>query len=74
MPGPQQGAGRLAVADWWLGMAGVFDDTEAAATPATTTNRAATRSASFILGNPSLEFVHRKGLFLRVEILAQNSK
>jgi hypothetical protein len=42
----------LAVADWWLGMALVVgDETEAAAAPATTTDRAKMRIASFIVGN-----------------------
>jgi hypothetical protein len=54
IPGPQTGIGTLAVADWWLGMAGlVVDETEAAATPAKTTERAKMRMASFIVGNPS---------------------
>jgi hypothetical protein len=74
MPGPQQGAGRLAVADWWLGRAGVLEETEAAATPATTTNKAATRSASFIVGNPSWKLDGGKSLFPNVEILDQDSK
>jgi hypothetical protein len=39
------------VADWWLGMATVLE-VEAAAAPATTTNRAKMRMASFIFGNP----------------------
>jgi len=41
IPGPQQGIGRLEVADWWLAMAVmVLGATEAAAAPATTTDRA----------------------------------
>jgi hypothetical protein len=43
----------LAVADWWLGtMVVVLGATAAAATPATTTDRAKTRRASFMAGNP----------------------
>jgi hypothetical protein len=38
------------VADWWLGMITVLE-VEAAAAPATTTNRAKMRMASFIVGN-----------------------
>jgi hypothetical protein len=46
------GIGKLAVADWWLGMALVVDDeTAAAAPPAMTTDRAKMRMASFIVGN-----------------------
>jgi hypothetical protein len=50
--GPQPGPGKPAVADWWLGMATVLE-VEAAAAPATTTNRAKMRMVSFIVGNPS---------------------
>jgi len=51
-PGAHHGIGLLAVADWWLGMALVVgDETEAAAAPATTTDRAKMRIASFIVGN-----------------------
>jgi hypothetical protein len=42
----------LAVADWWLGMAGVvLGVTAAAAAPATTTDRAKIRIANFIVSN-----------------------
>jgi hypothetical protein len=42
----------LAVADWWLAMTGaVLGVTAAAAAPATTTDRAKIRMASFIVGN-----------------------
>jgi hypothetical protein len=42
----------LAVADWWLGSTFVVaEDREAAARPVTTTDRAKTRMASFIIGN-----------------------
>jgi hypothetical protein len=42
--------GRLEVADWWLGMAGVVEDErEAAAAPAKTTDRAKTRMTSFMV-------------------------
>jgi hypothetical protein len=51
MPGPHVGVGSPAVADWWLEKAffGV-EETEAAAAPATTTDRTKTRMASFIVG------------------------
>jgi hypothetical protein len=40
------------VADWWLGTAGAdLDVVAAAAAPATTTDRAKMRIASFIVGN-----------------------
>jgi hypothetical protein len=42
----------LAVADWWLVKTLVVEDVAAAA-PATTTNKAKMRIASFIVGNPS---------------------
>ena len=55
-PGPQVGTGRPAVAAWWLGTAFFTDEvTEAAAAPATTTERARTRKASFINGYPLLK-------------------
>jgi hypothetical protein len=54
MPGPQVGTGSPAVADWWLRKEcfGLVE-TEAAAAPATTTDRTKTRNASFIVGYPS---------------------
>ena len=51
MPGPQPGAGMLAVTDWWLTKTLVVEDVAAAA-PATTTNKAMMRIASFIVGYP----------------------
>jgi len=49
MYGLQVGIGFAAVADWWLGMAGLAEgDTAAAAAPATTTDRAKMRTTSFI--------------------------
>ena len=55
MPGPQDGTGRAPVADWWLVKVCLGDDeTEAAAAPATTTDKARTRTSSFIIGYPSL--------------------
>jgi hypothetical protein len=56
MPGPQTGTGSAAAAAWWLTNEcfGV-EVTEAAAAPATTTDRTTTRKASFIIGYPSLE-------------------
>jgi hypothetical protein len=51
---PQHGDGMLAVADWWLGRttAEVWDVVAAAATPATTTDRAKIRMTSFIVDTP----------------------
>lgn len=52
MFGPQPGTGRVDVADWWLGSACVVEDeNEAAAAPATTTDSAKMRMASFISSN-----------------------
>jgi hypothetical protein len=52
---PHPGPGIVAVADWWLGRTtvDVLDVVAAAATPATTTDRAKIRIASFIVGTPS---------------------
>jgi hypothetical protein len=51
IPGPQVGVGNDAVADWWLGRAGaVLGEVAAALTPATTTQKAKTRMASFMVG------------------------
>ena len=60
MPGPQVGTGSPAVADWWLmkECLGVVEK-EAAAAPATTTDRTKTRKASFILGYPSQEILYK---------------
>jgi len=60
-PGPQEGTGKPAVADWWLEKArfGV-EETEAAAAPATTTDRTKTRMASFIIGYPSQKSLYKK--------------
>jgi hypothetical protein len=60
MPGPQVGVGNPAVADWWLAKVcfGV-EETEAAAAPATTTDRTKTRKASFILGYPSQKILYK---------------
>jgi hypothetical protein len=44
--------GLLAVADWWVAKVRVDElETEAAATPANTTERATMRMASFMIGN-----------------------
>jgi hypothetical protein len=52
MPGPHVGIGKVAEGDWWLGRIGAFFGvTAAAATPATTTDKAKMRMASFITGN-----------------------
>jgi hypothetical protein len=55
MPGPHPGTGNSEVTDWWLAITWVVEDeeTEAAATPANTTNSAKIRIASFIFGNLS---------------------
>lgn len=65
MPGPQVGTGSPAVADWWLEKErfGV-EETEAAAAPATTTDRTKTRNASFIIGYPL-----RKSLTQKIVLL-----
>jgi hypothetical protein len=56
MPGPQPGVGKPEVAERWLAKAlfGV-EETEAAAAPATTTERINTRKMSFIISYPSQE-------------------
>ena len=52
-PGAQVGIGLLAVTAWWLGWSErECDETEAAATPTKTTERAMMRMASFMVGNP----------------------
>jgi hypothetical protein len=44
--------GKLSVADWWLPMERVVEEeTEAAAAPAMTTDRAKMRTASFMRSN-----------------------
>jgi hypothetical protein len=54
MPGPQVGVGSPEVAERWLETVFLgLEDTEAAAAPATTTDSARTRTASFIFGYPS---------------------
>ncbi len=54
MRGPHVGVGKLAVADRWLEIAGmVLGEVAAAAAPATTTDRAKIRIASFMMSNPS---------------------
>ena len=60
MPGPQEGTGRPDVAVWWLEKVcfGV-EETEAAAAPATTTDRTKTRKASFIVGYPSQKILYK---------------
>ena len=51
------GIGRADVADWWLGRACVVEDEmEAAAAPATTTESAKIRTASFMISYPSEGF------------------
>jgi len=56
-PGPHIGVGRSAVADWRLAITRVVEEeTDAAATPAKTIDRAKMRIASFIFGNLFLNF------------------
>lgn len=51
----------LAVADWWLGTAGVvLGVTAAAAAPTTTRDSAKMRTASFIVGNLFWIFIDRR--------------
>ena len=65
MPGPQVGTGKPEVADRWLATACVVvEDSEAAAAPATTTERTKMRRASFIVGYPLSKMIDRKSLFL----------
>ena len=53
-PGAHSGTGILAVADCEAAMVCVVvEETDAAATPAKTMERAAMRIASFMVGNPS---------------------
>jgi len=55
MPGPHIGMGKVAEGDWWLGRLGAFLGViAAAATPATTTERAKMRTTSFIFDNLTL--------------------
>jgi len=62
---PHPGAGIVAVADWWLGRTTVevLDVAAAAATPATTTDSAKIRMASFIVGTFSKIQIDRKCSF-----------
>jgi hypothetical protein len=56
MPGPQPGTGKPEVAERWLAIACLgAEEKEAAAAPATTTERIRTWNASFIVSYPSLE-------------------
>jgi hypothetical protein len=56
MRGPQVGRGRVSVGDWWLRKwvldEVVEEETEAAAAPAITMDRAKMRKASFMMSNP----------------------
>jgi hypothetical protein len=67
MPGPQPGTGRPEVADAWLLNAcfGV-EETEAAATPPTTTERTKTRIASFIISYPLQKFLVERICYLQL--------
>jgi hypothetical protein len=56
MPGPHAGIGKAEVADWWLARTCVEEEcVAAAAAPAKTMERARTRIASFIIGNPFMD-------------------
>jgi hypothetical protein len=58
MPGPQVGVGNPEVAERWLTTACLgVEETEAAVTPATTTQKAKTRNASFIISYPLQRFL-----------------
>jgi len=49
--------GRVAVADWWLRTTLIGEEeTEAAAAPAITTERAKMRTTSFMMSNPFIDF------------------
>ena len=52
MCGPHPGTGRADVADWLEMARGVEEETEAAAAPATTTDKAKIRMASFMIDDP----------------------
>jgi len=63
-PGPHQGKGILAVADWWLTIvAAVLGVTEAAATPATMIDKTKMRMTIFIFSNLSRVFTDKNKLF-----------
>ena len=63
MPGPQVGVGNPEVAERWLATTCLGDEeTEAAAMPATTTQKAKTRNASFIISYPLRKNLD-KGIF-----------
>ena len=52
MAGSQTGIGLLSVADWWLAMGrAVEEETDAAAAPANTIDKAMMRIVIFIVGN-----------------------
>jgi len=56
-PGPHAGTGRVSVADWWLRTTRVVEEeSEAAAAPAMTIERAKILTASFMMSNPSKNF------------------
>jgi len=60
----------LAVADWWLRIAGAdLEVVAAAAAPATTTERTKMRIASFMVCNPFLDLDWQKTHLLYAEII-----
>jgi hypothetical protein len=72
-PGAQVGIGLLAVMAWWLGcIAREWDETDAAATPTKTTERAMMRIASFMVGNPFLIWNLQKRALLHASTLVVN--
>jgi hypothetical protein len=63
--GSQTGTGLLTVADWWLAIGRAVDEeTEAAAAPAKTIDKAMMRIVSFIVGNLSDFWLTRKRLLV----------
>jgi hypothetical protein len=61
IPGPQPGTGKPEVAERWLvNTCFGVDVTEAAATPATTTEKTNTRKMSFIISYPSVKSLVQK--------------
>jgi hypothetical protein len=67
------GPGRFAVADWWLWkVVAVLGVTAVAETPATTTERAKTRMANFMVWLLLRIWIDRKSGFLRTKTVRGN--